>query len=609
MVLAQWLLYFLIVQLFWSCQSGFNSYEPIPVEVELTEEPYDATPIIINGATIQVNALAQFNRISDITGNLETLPIPYAEFRITDSNGQIIQKGESDQNGNILALVPKKALSLTVSIHSRAFNDNYRASILQEPKKQLFYKVSQNLNLSGNETSSNIVNLMASTTQEMSGAAFNILYNIFVTNQYLRTQLGSNFKILHKARVFWKKGVSPATYLGASGALSFYSPNSSNDILEGLYILGGINGSLCVDTDHFDNSIIVHEYAHFLENKLGRTDSPGGSHSGNMIIDPRLAWSEGFANYFQAAVLGRDFYRDTTAIDCTSTQNLTNLNFILKNSTTPSENRDLPARPGEGNFRELAIARFLYALTSNYSKTASLTYGGENLPFTDIWSAFLNQSQSQFKGRSIHHFNRRLASTLDPTDWTTVTQTARAFDAEKQNATLTHWARPLVVSSTPCVESTEQGIDSNGYFTISSGAPRADRNASNIVISCSTNEGVAWSDMFNSNDFYTYTHSPTGTSLQIEYEASPSGSPYDLDLYIYKQNFVFLNSQDVVAHSARFYPEEGGSSGKENISLTSINSGSYFVNIRVDKPACTRADTKYRIRLNQSQYLCPGEGD
>lgn len=604
----------IIFQLFFwifllSCQSGFRTFEPVPVVIEVSEEPYDATPLTINGPTIQLSALAQFKRISDLNGSVEILPIPYAEFRVKDSNGQIIQKGETNQLGQINALLPKRALNITISVHSRAYNNFYRASVLQEPTKQLFYQITENLTLSGNETATNTINLVATETQDMIGAAFNILYNIFITNEYLRSQLGTEFKILQKARIFWKKGVTPSTYLGASGALSFYSSSSTSQLAEGLYILGGINGSLCVDTDHFDNSIIIHEYAHFLENKVGQTDSPGGSHNGNMIIDPRLAWSEGFANFFQAAVLNRDVYRDTSGIDCPAQRNLTNLNFVLKNSVNASENRDLPSTSGEGNFRELAITRFLYALTSNYTKTASLNYGGENLPFNLIWQGFTNQKETGLIGRSIHHFNRYLASTSNPTVWSDITQSNRAYDIEKQKASLTDWARPLIVSNNPCPDSIEIGIDSTGYFSFASGAPRADRNASNTTIGCSISEGVAWSDMFYSNDFYTYTHNASNTSLSIEYQADPSGVPYDLDIYLYKKNFVFLNSQDVVTLSARFYPEEAGTIGKETMSLAAVNPSPYFLNIRVDKPACSRAKTKYRIRLNQTQYLCPGEGN
>src|SRR5690606_13846811 len=107
------------------------------------------------------------------------------------------------------------------------------------------------------------------------------------------------------------------------------------------------------DTDHFDDSIILHEYGHFLEDVYSKTNSPGGVHTGETILDPRLAWGEGWANYFQAAVTGNPVYRDTFG---------TSLGFsgVYFNENLESGTSDTPNNPGEGNFREFAITRALW---------------------------------------------------------------------------------------------------------------------------------------------------------------------------------------------------------------------------------------------------------
>lgn len=74
-----------------------------------------------------------------------------------------------------------------------------------------------------------------------------------------------------------------------------------------------INGLRSRDSDEFDDHVIIHEYAHFLMAALSRESSPGGSHSSGERLDPRLAWSEGWANFFAAAVLGDSRYVDTGA--------------------------------------------------------------------------------------------------------------------------------------------------------------------------------------------------------------------------------------------------------------------------------------------------------
>ena len=48
--------------------------------------------------------------------------------------------------------------------------------------------------------------------------------------------------------------------------------------------------------------MLWHEYGHFIEDNLGLRDSPGGAHSASSHLDLRLAWSEGWADYFPAMV-------------------------------------------------------------------------------------------------------------------------------------------------------------------------------------------------------------------------------------------------------------------------------------------------------------------
>ncbi len=78
-----------------------------------------------------------------------------------------------------------------------------------------------------------------------------------------------------------------------------------------LYILGKSG----VDTDEFDDHVIVHEWGHFLESKLARSDSPGGKHSYGDLLDPRVALSEGFCNALSAMILEPDtVYADAMGV-------------------------------------------------------------------------------------------------------------------------------------------------------------------------------------------------------------------------------------------------------------------------------------------------------
>jgi hypothetical protein len=64
------------------------------------------------------------------------------------------------------------------------------------------------------------------------------------------------------------------------------------------------------DPDEWDDSVISHEFSHFIIDKLSKTDTPGGAHPGR--TPPRQAWDEGLASALGADILGRHVYVDST---------------------------------------------------------------------------------------------------------------------------------------------------------------------------------------------------------------------------------------------------------------------------------------------------------
>lgn len=77
---------------------------------------------------------------------------------------------------------------------------------------------------------------------------------------------------------------------------------------EELYILGKAD----IDTDEFDRHVIVHEWCHYFQSTVARSDSIGGPHAEGDVLDPRVAWSEGSCNAMSAILLDPAFlYTDT----------------------------------------------------------------------------------------------------------------------------------------------------------------------------------------------------------------------------------------------------------------------------------------------------------
>ncbi len=56
------------------------------------------------------------------------------------------------------------------------------------------------------------------------------------------------------------------------------------------------------DADEWDETVIIHEWGHFADDVYGCDDNPGGPHTVNGILNPELAWGEGYPDYYQSVV-------------------------------------------------------------------------------------------------------------------------------------------------------------------------------------------------------------------------------------------------------------------------------------------------------------------
>lgn len=82
---------------------------------------------------------------------------------------------------------------------------------------------------------------------------------------------------------------------------SFYTTDNQ------LFLLG-MDG---VDTEEFDRHVIVHEWGHYFEDTMSRSDSIGGTHGLGDRLDMRVAFSEGFATAYSGMALESRLYCDT----------------------------------------------------------------------------------------------------------------------------------------------------------------------------------------------------------------------------------------------------------------------------------------------------------
>jgi hypothetical protein len=142
-----------------------------------------------------------------------------------------------------------------------------------------------------------------------SAAPFAILDTLRSAAEYVRTN-GDPAVGLPALDVYWSTQNRPSNNFNPPAGdvqSTLFRSGSTDGFADGIYVLGLAN----TDTDEFDQHVLAHEFQHFLEDAISRTETPGGSHSLGERLDLRLAFSEGFANAFSGMVLNDPIYKDS----------------------------------------------------------------------------------------------------------------------------------------------------------------------------------------------------------------------------------------------------------------------------------------------------------
>lgn len=540
--------------------SNSNSVTKSPESSACTATRSDSSDVTVSGTAKyyvrQTNLVVQSSKIVGILGNPSNTAyaIEKAEVQVLNSAGDIINCGLTTSAGTFSIKVPPNA-NYTIKVVSRSADPagNYSISVKEDIYSNALYELSTSVSVAGANVSG--VSLIAQARQSESakvlGGAFNIFDRIVKANNVISAISGVDMSCIknNKVNVYWKAGFNPNSYRNyPNDPLSYYIPGNHE-----LYILGGKNGDLAYeDTDHFDDSVIVHEYGHFLEDVCGKSDSRGGSHNGNFLIDPRLAWSEGWANYFQTTVSGNKYYIDTIgfsdSLEGGNGQSGITLDLSEGGSTA---SRDAVSTAGEGTFREVSISRALYKMTTSTNPVT----------FDKVWTAFTSIGSAAEAFRNIGLLHLRLSALLSGSPLTTFNNTiACAGTGECQSSGIQYYGQRLVVqaSCSPATESITPVIDSSyGYIR---------------------------SNQFRSNKFYRLTYSGAGGILTLNYTGAGSPST-DLDMVLYRESYDYsedsgaTGTSSIVAQS-RTSGQDTAGSYTESINMSGIAAGTYMLNVK-----------------------------
>jgi len=173
-----------------------------------------------------------------------------------------------------------------------------------------------------------------------------------------------------------------------------------------------ILGAEGIDTDEFDVNVLSHEWTHYLEANFGRSDSLGGGHRQNDILDETVAFGEGFANAMSGLLLGNNRYLDSGGND----QGVIQVNIALDadstNDATTVSGTD--PRTRDGSWSEFSVCEVIFDIAdaSNGDEGANaLTLG-----IGPLFETLRNEQRTTRAFTTIFSFLTSLRRTLGNTD-------------------------------------------------------------------------------------------------------------------------------------------------------------------------------------------------
>ena len=481
-------------------------------------------------------------------------PIRFAEVELL-LMGTTIYCSQTDEFGKFSVNLPDANSTYTLKINSVSSKKNNSVGdifILDSPENLQFYSIKRTFDSS--IINNNEIRMIADINlPEVLGGAFNIYDRIIETNNFLKEMTKdcgdrcTPFTSLPPVHIYWTAGFNPGEYFGKVVGSSFYTDKK-------IFLLGGSNGdTLYSDIDHFDDVVIIHEYAHFIFDHFTSLFSPSlGVHLSEGITDPRFALVEASATFLAAAVLGDPRYIDTFGV-------LSNEKpFILEFENHPPT-FDIPQYLGEGNFREFAITRSLWDMLDPYTTNGKVVNSTDdeevNISFVDLWSILTKEIES-----TKHYFIDFALFLKLQSEQPNAKDISQILKREQLKNNREDYAS----NYTSCIKN--KTISASELFPVY----------------------LQETNQFHSNDFYLYKHDGGNFTAELTYTADDPET--DLDLIIYEQFYVYGDMDYAVGLSA-----EMPNVKTEQIDIRLLPYGVYMVNVVSLTPNSTAI---YNLSLN-----------
>nr|WP_232426684.1 hypothetical protein [Teredinibacter turnerae] len=295
------------------------SVTPIPSVTPTPSSSPTPTPTI-SGQTI--SGRITFDRVPHTAvGSLDyadtqILPARNVQVVLLDSADRVLATAVTDSDGNYQLETPSETnVRVAVdAVMARADDYQWHFEVVDNTSNGALYSIAGPIEASGSDNS--VRNLHAPSGWNLGiddynditqrpAAPFAILDAIYEATDAL-VQALPGFT-MPDCTLNWSYRNNTVQGQNENGDLgtTYYDPAQ-----KAIFILGDADG----DTDEYDYSVLQHEFMHFVEDVLSRSDSIGGGHSLISKLDMRVAFSEGLANGFAAILNGAGIYSDSQGV-------------------------------------------------------------------------------------------------------------------------------------------------------------------------------------------------------------------------------------------------------------------------------------------------------
>jgi len=287
-------------------------------ELPVTVNP-PGTSVTISGSItfdhVPFNAATSALNYNSITQD----PAPGLTLEALNRNGDILQTTTTDANGDYSVTVdPNTDVRIRVKAQMiQTSGAQWNVRVVDNTSSGALYSLQGAISNSGTVNSTRNLNAASgwggsSYTSTRAAAPFAILAPIYesiqrvvaVDSDVIFPAIDFNWSVSNRAGM--NSNVSFAVNIanGDIGTSSYISSSNGN---RRILILGDEEN----DTDEYDEHVVIHEWGHYFEDQLSRSDSIGGPHGQGDRLDPRVALGEGFGNALSGIMTDDPFYRDS----------------------------------------------------------------------------------------------------------------------------------------------------------------------------------------------------------------------------------------------------------------------------------------------------------